>query len=40
MQDRPIKGWLRVAPEVLEDDVLLQTWADRGIAYVRTLLPM
>ena len=39
MRGRPMKGWLRVAPEVLDDDAVLRAWAERGVSYVRTLPP-
>ena len=39
MQGRPMKGWLRVDAEALDDDAVLRTWADRGLAYVRSLPP-
>jgi TfoX/Sxy family transcriptional regulator of competence genes len=39
MRDRPMRGWLRVAPEVLEDDAVLRTWVERGLAYAGTLPP-
>src|SRR2546421_12901955 len=32
----PMKGWLRVSPDVLGDDTL-QHWGDRGVAYTRSL---
>lgn len=38
MSGRPSKGWVLVAGEVLEDDVL-RTWAGRGLAYAGTLDP-
>ena len=39
MQGRPMKGWLRVDPAALDDDSVLRTWAERGLAYVRGLPP-
>ena len=33
----PMKGWLRVAPEVLDDDGSLATWVRRGVGYARSL---
>lgn len=38
MAGRPSKGWVVVAGEVLDDDVL-RTWVDRGAAYAATLPP-
>lgn len=35
----PMKGWLRVDASVLRDDLTLQTWVERGVAYARTLPP-
>jgi TfoX N-terminal domain len=32
----PMRGWLRVRPEVLDDEVLA-TWVSRGVDYARTL---
>ena len=39
MQGRPMKGWLRVAADALDDDAVLRTWAERGLAFARTLPP-
>lgn len=39
MRGRPMKGWLRVGPEALDDDAVLRAWAGRGLAFVRTLPP-
>ena len=33
----PMKGWLRIRPEVLDDDETLQGWISRGVAYARSL---
>ena len=33
----PMKGWLRVNPEVLGDDETLGVWVGRGVAYARSL---
>ena len=33
----PMKGWLRVAPDVLDDDATLAVWVDRGVAYAGSL---
>ena len=32
-----MKGWLRVSPDVLDDDETLGAWVSRGVAYARTL---
>jgi hypothetical protein len=34
---KPMKGWVLVEPEGVEDDDQLQDWIDRAIAFVRTL---
>jgi TfoX/Sxy family transcriptional regulator of competence genes len=34
----PMKGWLRVSPDVLDDETL-QRWVDRGVGYARSLPP-
>ena len=39
MRGRPMSGWLRVDASALDDDAVLQRWADRGLAHVRTLPP-
>ena len=39
MQGRPMKGWLRVDAAALDDDAALRAWAERGLAYARTLPP-
>ena len=39
MQGRPMKGWLRVDAAALDDDAVLRTWAERGVAYARSLPP-
>jgi hypothetical protein len=33
----PMKGWLRVSPDVLDDDETLGAWVSRGVAYARSL---
>ena len=33
----PMRGWLRVAPEALEDDDALAAWVRRGVDYARSL---
>jgi hypothetical protein len=35
----PMDGWIRVAPEVLDDDEVLARWVERGVAYARSLPP-
>ena len=35
----PMAGWLRIAPEAVEDDAVLTRWVERGVAYARTLPP-
>ena len=35
----PMAGWIRVAPEVLDDDAVLERWVSRGVAYARSLPP-
>ncbi|HET6817870.1 MAG TPA: TfoX/Sxy family protein [Mycobacteriales bacterium] len=37
MRGRSMNGWLRVHPDVLDDDATLQRWVDRGVGYARTL---
>jgi hypothetical protein len=39
MRGRPMDGWLRVAPEGVEDDEALRRWAAVGVAYARSLPP-
>jgi TfoX/Sxy family transcriptional regulator of competence genes len=39
MKGRAMTGWLRVAGESLDDDAVLRAWAERGLAYVRSLPP-
>lgn len=34
---RPMKGWVMVEPDGLDDDASLQTWIERAIQYVETL---
>ena len=36
---RPMKGWVTVAPDALEDDAALAGWVELALAYVRTLPP-
>lgn len=35
----PMDGWLRVAPEALDDEAVLERWVERGVAYARSLPP-
>jgi TfoX/Sxy family transcriptional regulator of competence genes len=35
----PMKGWLRVGPDLLDDDETLGAWVSRGVAYARSLPP-
>jgi hypothetical protein len=35
----PMAGWLRVRPEVLDDDAVLQRWVDRGVRFAESLPP-
>jgi len=35
----PMRGWLRVRGDVLDDDTVLRRWVDRGITYARSLPP-
>ncbi len=39
MGGRQMDGWLRVTTEAVATDDALAAWADRGVAYVRTLPP-
>jgi TfoX/Sxy family transcriptional regulator of competence genes len=32
-----MKGWLRVSPDVLDDDETLGAWVSRGVTYARSL---
>jgi TfoX/Sxy family transcriptional regulator of competence genes len=36
---RPMKGWVTVEPDALEDDDALAGWVALALAYVRTLPP-
>jgi TfoX/Sxy family transcriptional regulator of competence genes len=36
---RPMKGWITVAPDGLEDDDALAGWIDDALGFVRTLPP-
>src|SRR3954466_1926503 len=33
----PMRGWLRVAPDVLTDEQTLAAWVTRGVSYARSL---
>ncbi len=33
----PMKGWLRIRPEVLGDEETLRWWTARGVAYAQSL---
>ena len=33
----PMKGWLRVTGDVLDDDAVLAAWVGRGVGYARSL---
>lgn len=35
MNRRPMRGWLRVAPDVVDDDEALDEWVARCVDYVR-----
>src|SRR3954463_4283376 len=35
----PMRGWLRVSADVLDDDETLGAWVSRGLAYARSLPP-
>ena len=35
MNRRPMRGWLRVAPDVVADDASLDEWVARCVDYVR-----
>jgi hypothetical protein len=35
----PMRGWLRVRGDVLDDDEVLRRWVDRGVGYARSLPP-
>ncbi|MEZ6065709.1 MAG: TfoX/Sxy family protein [Planctomycetaceae bacterium] len=36
---RPMRAWVMVGPEAIEDDELLQAWLERCIEFVRRLPP-
>jgi TfoX/Sxy family transcriptional regulator of competence genes len=35
----PMRGWLRVSPDVLDDDAVLDSWVRRSLAYAKSLPP-
>src|SRR3954447_6880708 len=35
----PMAGWIHVAPDVLDDDAVLERWVDRGVTFARSLPP-
>jgi len=37
MRGRPMKGWLRIAPDHVRTKRQLATWVDRGASYARAL---
>lgn len=37
MGGREMRGWLRVDPDVLDDDARLAEWVDRGVSFARSL---
>jgi TfoX/Sxy family transcriptional regulator of competence genes len=39
MRGRELDGWLRVSAEAVADDVDLERWVERALAYVRSLPP-
>lgn len=39
MRGRPMRGWLRVAPERLNSDQDLARWVDLGVAFARSMPP-
>jgi hypothetical protein len=39
MGSRPMRGWILVAPEGVEDDADLAGWVARGVAFARSLPP-
>ena len=39
MRGRQMDGWLRVTTDAVATDEALAAWADRGVAFVRTLPP-
>ena len=39
MSGRPMKGWILVAPEAIEDDTDLQRWVEAGLDFAGSLPP-
>lgn len=39
MGGRELSGWLSLQPSAVEDEAVLRSWLDRGLAYVATLPP-
>ncbi|MFC8380580.1 TfoX/Sxy family protein [Nocardia sp. NPDC056952] len=37
MGGRELHGWLRVAPETVDDDTALREWVERGVGFAQTL---
>lgn len=37
--DTPMTGWLRVRPDHLGDDAVLERWTDVGVTHARSLPP-
>lgn len=37
MRGRPMGGWLRVAPDVVDTDEALEHWVEVGLSYARSL---
>ncbi|MEO3829649.1 TfoX/Sxy family protein [Actinomadura sp. B10D3] len=39
MRDRPLRGWITVAPDACATPAALNTWVERALAYAATLPP-
>jgi TfoX/Sxy family transcriptional regulator of competence genes len=39
MRGKPMAGWLRVTADAVADDAALRAWAERGLAFARSLPP-
>jgi hypothetical protein len=39
MRGRAMDGWLRVTVDAVEEEVVLERWVERGVAYARSLPP-
>ena len=37
MRGRPMRGWLRIAPEAADDEAALRRWVSVGIDFARSL---